>query len=326
MKTTFRASPDVALIKYWGKKDAALRIPANGSISMVLAGLDTTTTVEFQDHLTADDIMIQGETKEIEVKRVRKHLDRIRQTFGKNGYAKVVSENNFPKGTGLSSSGSGFAALTYAAVAALGLTDVSSQQMSILGRLASGTACRCACGGFVEWTEGRDNETSYSQSIYPADHWDLVDVIAIVSRDMKKTTSTEGHALAETSPFFAARQAHINGKLSVIKEYLAAKDFTPFGELIEAEALEFHSILHTSNPSFIAWYPGTIDVMERVRMLRKNGIEAYFTINTGFNVHVLTLPQYQQQVADTLKASPFVSQLLTAKAGPKPNPVTTHLF
>lgn len=174
-KRSFRASPDVALIKYWGKKDPILRLPENNSISMILKGLDANTTVEFREDLTKDDIAIHGMQSEIEDRRVVEHLDLIRKITSIFAYAQVKSKNNFPKSTGLSSSGSGFAALTYAALSSLGL-EFSEKEFSIIARQASGTACRCVCGGFVEWESGFSSESSYSHSIYPPDYWDLRDI------------------------------------------------------------------------------------------------------------------------------------------------------
>ena len=130
---------------------------------MILSGLDTTTTVEFQNNLSEDDITIQGESEEGESGRVKKHLQRIREIAKIPTYAKVVSVNNFPKATGLSSSGSGFAALTIAATKAAGLS-LSEKELSILARQGSGTACRCVCGGFVEWQDGTTSESSFAIS------------------------------------------------------------------------------------------------------------------------------------------------------------------
>jgi diphosphomevalonate decarboxylase len=324
-KRSFRASPDVALIKYWGKKDPVLRLPENNSISMVLKGLDAFTTVEFRDDLTKDVIEIDGMQSERETTRVVEHLDLFRKIAGLSAYAKVQSKNNFPKATGLSSSGSGFAALTYAAAASLGL-EFSEKELSIIARHASGTACRCVCGGFVEWESGNSSESSYSQTIYPADHWDLRDIVVILSRETKSVSSTEGHDLAGTSSFFAVRQGHIENKLRQIKKIIAQRDFTPFGELVEAEALEFHSILFTSHPGIVAWYPGTIQVMHEVFRLRKEGIEAYFTINTGFNVHVLTSPENEKIVRERMEALSLVQETLIAMPGEKPDEINNHLF
>lgn len=324
-KATARASSDIALIKYWGKKDEVLRLPENGSMSIVLKGLDTLTTVEFREDLERDEVMIGGEKNEKEAARVVKHLDRVRSLAGIDDFAKVVSENTFPKGTGLSSSGSGFAALTYAATKAAGL-ELSEKQLSILARQGSGTACRCACGGFVEWKDGDTSETSYAETVFKTDHWDLRDVVAVVDEGMKLVSSTEGHMSAQSSPFYQQRQQLIGDKIKQVKELINKKDFAALGELVEAESLEFHSILLTSKPSFIAWYPGTVQVMLEVQQLRREGVLAFFTINTGFNVHVLTLPEYEAEVVEKLQRLSLVKKTLSAQVGDKPNYVPNHLF
>jgi diphosphomevalonate decarboxylase len=324
-KSTFQASSDVALVKYWGKKDEVLRLPENGSVSMILSGLDTTTTVAFLPELTKDEVIIQGESEAGEAARVVQHLDRIRGLAVEKMFAKVVSQNTFPKGTGLSSSGSGFAALTYAATAALEL-KLTEKEVSILARQGSGTACRCVCGGFVEWQDGATSETSFSETLFPANYWDLRDVIAVVDEGKKRVSSSSGHQAAQSSPFYAARLAKIDAKLEEVKAALQTKSFDVLGALIEAEALEFHSILLTSQPPLIAWYPGTVEVMLAVQELRAAGVPAYFTINTGFNVHVLTLPEYEEQVVDALTQLSLVKKVLHARVGDKPHQLENHLF
>ncbi|MGD9129408.1 MAG: diphosphomevalonate decarboxylase [Candidatus Woesebacteria bacterium] len=325
-KTTVKASPDIAFIKYWGKKNEILRLPENGSISMVLAGLETTTTVDFDSKLKADEIKIAGKKAEgREAARVVKQLNRIRKLANKNIFAKVISENNFPRSTGLSSSGSGMAALTYAASKALDL-NLSEKELSILGRQASGTACRCACAGFVEWKDGNTSKTSFSETIFLANHWDLRDMVAVVSTSRKEVSSTAGHKKAGTSLFYPARLQNIKKKIFQIKDAIKDRDFRKLGELIEAEALEFHSILLTSQPPLIFWYPGTLQVMHEVQKMRKEGIEAYFTINTGFNVHVMTLPKFEAIVEKRLKNLDLVKKVITAKVGEKPQFIEEHLF
>lgn len=325
MKATFKASSDIALVKYWGKKDEKLRLPENGSISMILDGLDTITSVEFDKKFPKDLVTIDGEVELGEEERVVKHLDRIRELAKVKLRAKVVSENTFPRGTGLSSSGSGFAALTYAATRALGM-NLGERELSILARMGSGTACRCVCGGLVEWKDGNTSTTSYSQTLFPANYWDIRDVVAVVDEGKKLVSSTAGHALAETSVFYRERLKRIDVKIRTLKRLLTNKDFTGLGELVEAEALEFHSILLTSKPSMIAWYPGTVEVMLAVQQLRKEGIEAYFTINTGFNVHVLTLPIYVTELQKRMNQLKLVKKTLVARVGGKPKELTKHLF
>lgn len=325
MRVTYKASPDVALVKYWGKKNAILRLPENGSISIILAGLETTTTVEFGRGLARDEVKINGEVEEGEEVRVKQHLDRVRKMAAIKYWAKVVSKNNFPKGTGLSSSGSGFAALTYAATKAAGL-DLPERDLSILARQGSGTACRCSCGGFVEWLDGDTSETSYSRTLRPKDWWDIRDVVVVVDEGKKMVSSTEGHTLAKTSIFYQTRLKNIKDKIEHVKMAIGERSFKELGETIEAEALEFHSILLTSRPSMIAWYPGTVEVILAVQAMRREGVETYFTINTGFNVHVLTLPEFEAEVIKSLKGLSLVRRIIKAKVGDKPTKSERHLF
>ncbi|MFZ2199712.1 MAG: diphosphomevalonate decarboxylase [Microgenomates group bacterium] len=324
-KITVKASSDIALIKYWGKKDEVLRLPENGSISMILSGLDTVTTVEFDEKYTQDEVIIQGESEEGEAGRVVKHLDRIRKLARKEIYAKVVSNNTFPKGTGLSSSGSGFAALTIAATKAIGL-NLNEKELSILARQGSGTACRCVCGGIVEWKDGETSNTSYSETIYPFDYFDVRDVVAVVDEGKKLVSSTAGHAIAGTSLFYKVRLQNIKDKIEKVRLAIKEKDFDRLGALVESETLEFHSILLTSKPAMIAWHPGTVEVMLEVQAMRRDGIRAYFTINTGFNVHVLTTPEFEDEVKTRLSKLSLVIKIITAKIGDKPMEQRTHLF
>ena len=324
-KTTVKASADIAFIKYWGKKNEMLRLPENGSISMKVSGLDTTTTVEFDSSLSSDQVIIDTQKQKKEIARVVKHLDRIRKLADVKTFARVESQNSFPRASGLSSSGSGFAALTLAGTKALSL-NLSEKELSILARQGSGTACRCVCGGFVEWLDGITSDTSYSQTIFPANHWDLRDVVVIVDQGQKKVSTTEGHTTAQSSPFFAERQNRIKNKIEQVKKYIGQKNFTKLGEIIEAEALEFHSILLTSQPGLIAWYPGTVQVMLAVQNFRKQGVECYFTINTGFNIHVLTLPESEEKVKDHMESLSLVQNTIVGKVGGEPQVLSKHLF
>lgn len=330
-KVTVRTHPDIALIKYWGKKNKALRLPANGSLSVVLEALHTTTTVEFDLSLTADQVQIGGQVEAGEVSRASQHLQRVRELAKDKGllnqdiFARVVSQNNFPTSTGLSSSSSGFAALSIAASRALGL-ELTERELSILARQGSGSACRCVCAGFVEWLDGNNSENSYAVSIAPPDLLPLRDLVVIVSEDKKQLSSSAGHDLAESSPFFVTRQERIGHKLVTLKQALLARDFGRLGELAEAEALEFHSILLTSQPSVLLLYPGTVAVMHLVHRLRKAGTPVFFTINTGFNIHVLTLAEHEQHVRQQLEQLSEVQQVIVSGVAGGPEMLNEHLF
>ena len=358
MKATAVAPSNIAFIKYWGKKDEDLRIPMNGSISMNLSNLLTTTTVEFDPNLKHDVFILRhsgnqakpehpeslphpnplpkGEGgvrgrarmtgfEQNEIQRVIKHLDRVRALANINYKAKVVSKNNFPTGTGLSSSASGFAALTLAASNAAGL-NLSEKELSILARQGSGSACRSIPDGFVEWLDGGSNETSYAVSLFPPDHWDIVDVVAIVSKNKKEIPTAEGQRLAKSSPLFPARLSKIKEKIKLIKKYIQEKNFSLFGELLEQEALELHAIMFTSTPSLIYWLPGTLKVMHAVKRWRTDGLQVYFTVNTGQDIHLICQKKDAEIVSKRASKIPEVKKTVINAPSIGTRLVPKHLF
>ena len=305
MKSTAKAPSNIAFVKYWGRKDETLRLPENGSVSMCLSNLQTTTTVEFDDKFEQDEIIFNGKIEDLENNRAVKHLDRVRALAKIDLKAKVETSNNFPTGTGLSSSASGFAALTVAAAFAAGL-KLSGKELSILARQGSGSACRSIPDGFVEWLDGDTSETSYAVSIFPPEHFEIADVVAVVSLDKKFLATSEGQKSARTSPFFETRLSLIKDKINRVKKAIEDKNFSEFGELIEREALEFHSILFTSNPPLFYWTSETVKVMKFVQKIRSEGLECYFTINTGQDVHVISKKEDAEKVAQKLSELPEV--------------------
>lgn len=305
MKATASAPSNIAFVKYWGRKDEELRLPENGSISMNLSNLQTTTTVEFDDKFEEDEITFNGRKEELENNRAVKHLDRIRKIANVQTKARVFTENNFPTGTGLSSSASGFAALTVAAAFAAGL-KLSEKELSILARQGSGSACRSIPDGFVEWLDGDSSETSYAVSIFPPDYFEIADVVTVVSTDKKFLATSEGQKSARTSLFFETRLSLIKDKIKRVKKAIEDKNFSEFGELVESEALEFHSILFTSNPPLFYWTSETVTVMKEVQRWRREGLETYFTINTGQDVHVICKKEDAEKVSQKLSELPEV--------------------
>lgn len=301
MKITAKAPANIAFIKYWGKKDETLRLPMNSSISMNLSGVYTTTEVEFSDNLESDQVRLDGKLAEgKERERVVKFLELVRKLAKINTRAEVSSKNNFPKGTGIASSASGFAALALASTSAAGLS-LSEKELSILSRKGSGSACRSIPDGFVEWKAGDTNYTSYAHSLYQSDYWDIVDVIAIVGRKSKKVSSTEGHAKAYSSPFYKTRISGMKKKVRDIKAALSDKNFTKFGEIVESEALNMHAVMMTSEPSLIYWYPETLSLIHEVKDWRRDGLEVYFTIDAGPNLHLICLGKEVYKLKNKLK-------------------------
>lgn len=324
-KVTAIAPSNIAFTKYWGKKDEILRLPENGSVSMCLSNLLTTTTVEFQQGLNQDQILLNGEIEVGEDSRVIKHLDRIRKLAGIDLKAKVVSNNNFPVGTGLSSSAAGFAALSLAASKAAGLS-LAEKDLSILARQGSGSACRSIPSGFVEWLDGDTSETSFAVQIFPPNYWDIVDVVTIVSQGKKDVPTTIGQQTAKSSPFMQARKAHMAEKNRIIKELIESKNFTSFGQLVESEALELHAIMITQTPPLIYWQPNTILMMKLVQKWRHEGLAAYFTINTGQDVHIITEQNNVDELTSRLKGIEEVRDIIVNTPGDGAKSSENHLF
>jgi diphosphomevalonate decarboxylase len=302
-KATALAFPNIALIKYWGNRDQALRLPANDSLSFNLGDLRTTTSVEFDPHLAQDEISIDGHPVSSQAyERVVHHLDRLSDLVagGGNGrsmsqrlHARVVSSNTFPMGVGIASSASGFAALTLAACTALGLHK-SEAELSGLARLGSGSACRSIPGGFVSWHD------HYAVSIAPPHHWALNDVIAVVADRHKSVGSTEGHALADTSPLQGARVADTPRRFEQCQQAILNCDFEALAEVIEQDALLMHAVIMTSQPSLLYWLPATVSVIMAVRELRANGVPVAFTVDAGPNVHCICEAHVVKQVKQAL--------------------------
>ncbi len=285
---TARAHSNIAFVKYWGNRDQGLRLPANASISMNLADLHTTTAVEWNSGLDADTLTINGAiANETARMRVENHLDTLRARFETDRFARVDSRNNFPMGTGIASSASAFAALTTAACAALN-TTVSERELSILSRLGSGSAARSIPPGFVEWHAGDSHETSYAETFAPADHWKLVDLIAIVSREHKRIGSSAGHETASSSIFQPARVASAAERIASVKTAIVGRDFESFAETVEADSNLMHAVMMTSKPPLFYWEPLSLAIMEGVRRWRQDDkLMVCYTLDAGPNVHCI---------------------------------------
>lgn len=312
---TAEAHPNIAFIKYWGNRDPALRLPSNGSISMNLDGLRTRTEVRVQPSLALDALVING--REVTGKgltRVSSMLDKVRFRAGIGEKAEVISENNFPSGAGIASSASAFAALALAASRAAGL-ELSERELSVLARHGSGSACRSVPGGFVEWHAADADSDSYAETIATPDHWDLADCVAIVSSAYKSTGSTEGHALAPTSPLQAARVADTPRRLDLCRRAILDRDFAALAAILEEDSNLMHAVMMTSRPALFYWEPATLEVMQAVRSWRAEGLQSAYTIDAGANVHVLCPGENAAQVESRLSGLEGISRVLIAHPG-----------
>jgi diphosphomevalonate decarboxylase len=325
-KATAIAQSNLAFIKYWGNRDADLRLPENDSLSMNLDALLTETTVLFDDELTEDQVIIGEEEAEDSARqRVSKQLDRVRGLAAITAKARVVSHGNFPQSTGLASSASGFAALTVAATHAAGL-DLDERALSVLARQGSGSACRSIPGGFVEWIATPSSETSYAHSIAPADHWDLRDVVVITSREAKKVSSSQGHLAAATSPFYRERLSRLPARFHRTKRAVMERNLAALGPEIETEAIELHLIAMTSRPPIFYWSPGMVQVVEAARFWRESGLPVYFTLDAGPNTHLICESKDAEEVAAKANDLSLVEQVIVSNVGGPARLMETDLF
>lgn len=301
---------NIAFIKYWGVRNQALTLPYNGSLSMNLDRCLTTTEVVFDEALAQDEAVLTlfgqqpGQAAGRPYERVVAQLDRLRALAGVTTRARVASANNFPSDAGIASSAAAFAALTLAGAAALGL-QLDERRLSILTRQSgSGSACRSIPTGFVEWLSPPDatDDESYALSIATPDHWALADVVAVVDPGAKKIGSAENHLLATSSPYFATRLATLPERLRLARHAVLARDLATLGHAIEADTVSMHAVCMTSSPPSFYWNGGTLDVIHAVRGWREDGLESYFTIDAGPNVHVICHERDAATVAKQLDA------------------------
>ena len=326
LKKTAIAPANIAFIKYWGKKDEKLRLPETGSVSISLDQCLTTTTVEFSPNYKADSFRLDGQAvKGDEAKRVHKHLDRLRNKANCTLFAKVVSQNNFPKGTGIASSASGFAALTVATATALKL-NLSEKELSIYARLGSGSACRSIPEGIVEWLEGDSSETSYAHSLHPKDYWDLRDILCIVSSTEKKVRSSQGHTLGKQSIFHRSRVDEVRKLIPQIKEAIKKKDIQTTGEILEKDCIYMHAVMMSSTPALYYWNSGTMNVIHETLKLRKEGIPVYFTIDAGPNVHLITEDKHVSTVEEAVLKIQGVQNTIINRSAKATHLTQDHLF
>lgn len=327
MRGTASACSNIALVKYWGKLDFDENIPLNDSVSMTLSDAITTTTVVWDPTLSQDEIYLDGERiLDNRGLRISRYLDRIRADWYRM-HARVASMNSFPAGTGIASSASGFAALATAAFAAFGEDGPDEREMTRWARRGSGSACRSIHGGFVEWIGGTDDASSYAHQLCSREHWDLRDLVVLVSKAPKAISSSEGHRIATRHPFMDARQETLASRMLAVKGAIATRDFATLGALVEHEALEVQGIMMSGQPSALYMQPGTMRLLHAIRAWREeDGLPVYFTLDAGPNVHVLCEGKDAAAVRARIEALVPDYPILENRAGPPAHVHDAHLL
>ena len=312
-----QAQPNIALVKYWGKRDAALNLPAVGSISITLDSLWTRTDVRFVPGQKGDQVSLNGRSDEAEAKRITACLDLLRQRAAVEWGAQVASRNNFPTAAGLASSASGFAALVHAGASALGL-QLSEAEQSVLARRCSGSAARSIFGGYVEWAHGRliDGTDSVAEPLLAADAWPLRVAVAITSKAAKQVGSSEGmRRTAQTSPYQCAWVDTQEADLTVARNAILARDFETLAQISEYSCLKMHALAMAAQPGLLYWNGATMECMHRVRALRQQGLPVFFTVDAGPQLKAVCEPSAIEQVKAALRDVPGVLDVLDTGLG-----------
>ncbi len=285
---TAKAHTNIALVKYWGKKDQDLIIPQTDSLSLTLNEFYTTTTVNFDNYLTSDLVAIdQHILSKKEAQKVVHVLDIVRQLSGIKSFARVDSINHVPTAAGLASSASAFAALAGAASTAAGL-NLSSRDLSRLARRGSGSATRSIYGGLVEWQKGTDDDSSFAQPVLENVDFPIEMLAVLVDTKKKKVSSRSGmQSSVETSPYYDAWRQVVANDMVAIKKAIKAKDIDQIGHIAEENALRMHALTFSADPGFTYFNGETLTIIKAVEDLRNQGVNCYYTMDAGPNVKVI---------------------------------------
>jgi diphosphomevalonate decarboxylase len=320
MRAVAEARTNIALVKYWGKRDARLNLPAVGSLSLTLDGLSTTTEVRFDGSLSHDTLSLDG--KEADARalgRVTRFLDLVRERAKLAHRAEVISANNFPTAAGLASSASAFAALALAATRAAGLS-MTPAELSVLARRGSGSAARSIFGGFVQMHRGHrdDGEDAAAEPVPDASK--LLErvrlVVAITAKGPKETLSTDGMShTAETSPFYAAWVATSEPDLAAARAAIKADDLEQLGVVTERSCLTMHASAMAARPAVVYFAGATIEGHRAITRMRQGGLPVWFTCDAGPHVKALTDAAHADEVARRLDDVPGVLSTRVCRPG-----------
>ena len=315
MKARAKAHPMQALVKYHGLKDWELRIPYHDSISVNAEALYTITTVEFgdfeEDSLHVDGVKITGRGLE----RALKVVDIIRRIASIEERVRIESWNSLPSGTakcvGFSSAAG--AALAVACYKAAGLDENLGWDYRFLSRVArrlAGSACRSVVGEYARWYAGHDDESSYAERIAGRDELDIRMVIVPLPLDI---STEKAHMEAERSSFFKARCSSAQARCDELERAIKEGDFRRFGQLVELDSLELHAVTMTGGEGIILTTCDSLKIISLVKELReKEGVECYYSMQTGPSVFINTLREDSKYVEERVKElgyKPLVSEI-----------------
>lgn len=312
-EATATAHANIALVKYWGKRESEQNLPAVGSVSLTLDALKTETSLRFDASLQKDVFKLNDDRiKGKPLARVSNFLDIACGI--KRSKALIESKNNFAASSGLASSASGFAALAVAADETTGRKR-NKKELSQLARQGSGSAARSVYGGFAEMTCGKDDD--YAVGLFDENYWDVRMLVAVTSTEEKKVGSTEGmNRTAKTSPFYQSWLERQPQDIDNMREAIERKDFEKVGELAERSCFKMHGLAMSAKPPILYWNDTTVNVINIIQKMRRGGTPAYVTVDAGPQVKILCQPDVMNEIEQVLQTIEGVREVIACKPGP----------
>ena len=312
------APSNIALVKYWGKRDN--QIPENPSVSFTLSDCKTITEITYTKKESKDfsfEVYFEGQKNEAFKPKIQTFFKRIETylPFLRDYHFKIDTANTFPHSSGIASSASGMSAIALClmsierSLSAEEVTDkMFNQKASFLARLGSGSACRSIDGELVVWGKNESFESSdlfgvkFEGTIHP-NFKEYQDAILLVDKGEKQVSSTVGHQLMFGHPYAKERFAQAHDNLEKLKDVFASGDLKAFVKIVESEALTLHAMMMTSMPYFILMKPNTLEIINKIWQFRvENDSNICFTLDAGANVHVLFPKNEKSKVYEFIKS------------------------
>jgi len=318
-KVGYKSPSNIALVKYWGKKQN--QIPANPSISFTLEACATKTTISYKKLAKkvldfSFDLVFEGKPKEDFKPKIKTFFDRIEKyiPFLREYHFSIETSNSFPHSSGIASSASGMSALALCLVEIERTmntampSDYFIKKASFLARLGSGSACRSIEGDLVQW--GNHQGTPGSSDVFGIKYPHKVhnvfsnyhDTILLVDKGQKQVSSTVGHDLMHNHPFAENRFVQAHENLTKLKTVFEHGKLDEFVKIVESEALTLHAMMMTSLPYFILMKPNTLQIINKIWAFRESSnTHVCFTLDAGANVHVLYPKSEKEEVYQFIK-------------------------
>jgi diphosphomevalonate decarboxylase len=325
--------PNKALVIYWGNENDMLRTPTRSSLSVTLQGinhpLDYIVSLRTIGASERDKIIIDGIEDKGEIRsHFIYHLNAMRRYTGFKEKLEVTTRTSFPVGSGLAGSAASASALAEAFAGLIGKTE-DTRLKSIMARRGSGSASRSVFGGFVMWQKGNSDDSSYATQLFNENHWDLRNVIAMVSSTPKKIRSIEGMKLSKRtcpaeiySEFVSVANHHIEGISTAVLE----RDIGKLGAFYEKENYLFRQVCLKTTPPLDYWTKVTDNILNKVANLRNDGVPAYAGTDAGPNVHVFTQPNYVERVIRTIQEAEGILDIIHCRVGKGSHLIEEHLI